>query len=150
MSRTFSLLALVVISASWLCIANAAETTGRKPPASQPASQPADKEVKLTGKFIWNAQKGQQHDLLAVMTPADKADEFTVVWTFKWSGKEQVWKGTFTGNPRKGAVSGTGQTPDGKRKFTFTGKSVGGVMTCLTFEIIKGKETATGDMMLKV
>jgi len=117
-----------------------AEDAAKKPPAV--------KEVTITGTFTWTGKKNAKNDLKVVLTP-DVAGSYKAVYTFKWGKGDQTWQGTLKGGPQDGDVSGTGATPDGNRQFVFKGKAAGGVLTCKHFEVVKGKETLTGDLTLK-
>jgi hypothetical protein len=109
----------------------------------------ADKDLKLSGTFVWANQPDQTHPISAVLTPnGDK--KWTVVYTFNWGGKgAQNWKGTAEGDLQNGAIKGEGFHPDGRRKFTFTGTSKDGKLNCTHTEITSGTPQATGTMTLK-
>ena len=111
------------------------------------ADEDADtKEIALTGGAIWS---GKRAPLKAVLTATGK-NEYTVVYTFTWDGREQTWQGTMKGNLRSGIVTGTGATPDGRRTFVFRVRSVRGVMTGKHYETTGGRTKETGDIGLKM
>jgi hypothetical protein len=109
----------------------------------------ADAAVKLTGTFVWTNQAGQTHPISAVFTPSGEK-KWTVVYTFDWGPKgAQNWKGTAEGDLKNGAIKGEGFHPDGRRKFTFSGNSKEGTITCTHNETTSGTPQATGTITLK-
>jgi len=129
-------LLLLICSAGWLFAEEAA------PP----------KELKLTGTFTWNGDRaGRRGDgkngrcnVKAVLTPTDKPNSYTAVYTFMWDKSERHFDGTFVRNPQTGEVSGTAKT--GGRTWEFKGKTVNGVMACQHFETSNGKRSNDGDV----
>jgi hypothetical protein len=114
--------------------------------AAAATSTPAGKAITLTGLFTTQYAKGKQTDLTAVLTPnGDKA--YDVVYTFKWGGGNETWKGAIKGDLTTGEINGTGAT--GSRTFTFKATAVKGVMSGKTFETTGGKTVPTGDIGLK-
>jgi hypothetical protein len=103
------------------------------------------KEITLTGGAIWS---GKRADLKAVLTPTG-GKEYSVVYTFTWDGREQVWNGTMKGDVKNGVVTGAGAPPDGKRTFIFQARAVNGVLTGKHYETTSGKPKLTGDIGLK-
>jgi hypothetical protein len=111
------------------------------------------KDITMTGTFVWEKKKGQNHDIKAVFTPnGDK--KWNVVYTFEWAmgknkGGEQSWKGTAEGDLLNGDIKGEGLHPNGQRKFTFTGTAKDGKIDATHMEITGGKNEATGSITLK-
>src|ERR1041384_3118053 len=100
------------------------------------------KDITMTGTFVWDKKKGQNHDIKAVFTPnGDK--KWNVVFTFQWAmgknkhkdGGEQSWKGTAEGDLVNGDIKGEGLHPNGVRKFTFTGTSKDGKIDATHTEV---------------
>ncbi len=112
------------------------------------ADAPAAGTVKMTGTFVWDHQPAQNHPLTAIFTPnGDK--KWTAVFTFDWGPKgAQSWKGTAEGDLKTGEVKGEGFHPDGRRKFTYSGKFKDGKLVCSHNETTSGAPAATGTMTL--
>ena len=111
-------------------------------------ADPASKDVALKGSFVWSSQKNAAHDLKAQLTSTG-TNEWSAVWLFDWGGKPTKFTGTVKGNLKNGDVSGTGDTPDKRRHWTFTGQAKNGVITFEHYEEHAGKphnSTGTGEL----
>jgi putative sterol carrier protein len=139
----------------FLASAFAADTKDSKDTKDADAKDVADtkdvkdaKEIVLQGGAVWNGNR-KTAVLKATLTPADKKNEYSVVYDFTWEGSKQTWKGIMRGNLQNGNVAGTGATPDGKRTFVFQARAVNGVLTGKHYETTGGKNKLTGDIGLK-
>lgn len=89
----------------------------------------AEEAVVMKGHFVWNKQKDQKHDLTATFTPAGD-DEWDVVFNFSWKNKPKRYSGEAKGSLVRGKFEGTALTDGGKRRWTYTGKTVAGTLRC--------------------
>lgn len=104
--------------------------------------------INLRGTFTWANEANQKHELHAKLTPTG-TNEWQAVWDFNWKQRALTWTGTVKGNLRNGAMIGTGDTPDGKRHFTFEGTAKDGAITCEHYEVTRGKKsTGTAELRL--
>jgi hypothetical protein len=108
----------------------------------------ADNDLKLSGSFVWEKKKGQNHNIKAVFTP-DGDKKWKIVFTFDWGKGPQTWNGSATGDLVNGDIKGEGLHPDGHRKFTFSGTAKDGKIDCTHNETTAGRAEATGTMTLK-
>ena len=111
-----------------------------------PAAPAPAREMNLLGTFVWSNEPIQKHELRAKLT-ATTTNEWQAVWTFNWKQHPMTFTGTVKGNLRTGPVTGTGDSPDGKRRFTFDGTAKDGVIDFSHYEITRGKNrTGNGEM----
>ena len=101
--------------------------------------------ITLKGIATWS---GTRTEITALLTPAETKRQYTVVYTFKWKGRDQSWTGTLKGSLKKGTVRGTGVT--GKRTFIFKMKARKGRLVGQHWETTSGKPKLTGDIGFKV
>ena len=101
--------------------------------------------IALQGTFTWSKEGSQKHELHAKLTPTG-TNEWQAIWDFNWKQRPTTFTGTVKGNLRNGAVTGTGETQDGHRHFTFEGTAKDG---SITFEHYEGKNhTGNGQLRL--
>ena len=114
---------------------------------SLPAAATAP-ELTLRGTFTWTNEANQKHELQAKLTPTG-TNEWQAVWDFKWKQRPMTFTGTVKGNLHNGPVTGTGDTQDGKRRFSIEGMAKDGAITFEHYEVTRGKNrTGTGEVRL--
>ena len=102
--------------------------------------------VSLRGVFIWSNEGGQKHQLDAKLSPIG-TNEWQAVWNFDWKQRPVTFTGAVKGSLQNGLVTGTGDSTDGRRHFTFTGTAKDGVITFEHYEVTHGKNrTGTGEL----
>jgi len=115
----------------------------------QPAFAADEKPITLHGEFVWNGDKAHaKTPVKAVLTPGSD-QEYTAVYTFQWKGQPHTYKGSLKGTLQAGEVSGTGNSENNQRKFTFKGNATNGTIKAKCFEIKGDKEMAQGTVELK-
>lgn len=106
--------------------------------ASAAAIATAENEAEAVGRFIgsYDWSDGGSDDLSAVFTP-DGDGNWKVEFTFRFSGKKNVWKGDATGSLDEGGkLSGTSGW--GNRSWEFEAKLKDGVLVGNHTEIRRG------------
>jgi len=105
-------------------------------------------ETTLRGTFAWANEPAQKHELRANLT-ATGTNEWQAVWDFNWKQHPLTFTGSLKGDLHNGPVTGTGNTVDGKRHFSFDGTAKDGAIEVVHYEITHGK-TRTGTAELHV
>ncbi len=106
-----------------------------------------DTEITMKGVAIWS---GKRANVTAVLTPTNKKNNYTVVYTFKWGGRDMEYVGKMKRNLKKGTIIGSGAPQNKARTFVYKLKLVKKRFIGKHYETTSGKTKLTGDMYLKV
>ena len=134
MNRVRTIACLVAVAACFACGATFA----------------ADKDVTLTGKYVWERQDGGvPGEIKAVFTPTGK-HAWDVVFHFEWEGEMRAWAGHAKGSLKNGELEGEGvEERDRKRTFVFSGTVEDGVFTGTHGRMRDGEMSNSGTLTLE-
>jgi len=131
-----------IVVAGWALLAGCLGAAARAADAAPPG------DITLSGAFRRSNEKDQTHELKGVFTPAGQ-DEWKVVFTCQWKGKDQTFKGSLKGNLKDGEVTGSCAIAGGKRTWSVKGTAKAGVVTCKHYETTKGADSYSGDFTIR-
>ena len=98
----------------------------------------------FTGTYDWN--QGGKDELRAEFTPSGE-NSWNVKFKFRFSGRNNTWKGTAEGSLADGGEL-TGTATNGSRNWIFEASIRNGVMKGVHTEIQRGNEYKTGTFEL--
>ncbi len=101
----------------------------------------------LSGTYMSQFQDAPEH-LRAVFTETEETGEWTVVFYFKFNGKNHEYAGTASGSLSEGPLQGTVHNESGRRSFTFDGDVAEGTFRGETAETTRGRRRDTGTLIL--
>ncbi|MDJ0836395.1 MAG: hypothetical protein QNK37_07730 [Acidobacteriota bacterium] len=110
---------------------------------------PGPEMYTMEGSYVWTYSRKSPGKLKAEFTHK-RGDRWSVVFYFRFDGRNRVYKGTAEGNLENGSLKGTVKNENKQRTFTFQGTSIEGKFSGTHAEIKRNGEKKTGTLKLNL